>query len=47
MAVVTTNTAGRFEEAFTAEQDGHWTAWFFGDEGHLSVNSGSKHVDVQ
>ncbi|QFG22035.1 hypothetical protein [Actinomadura sp. WMMB 499] len=46
-AVVQTNTAGRFEKAFTAEQDGYWTVWFFGDEGHLSVNSGSKHVDVQ
>ncbi|MBE1533404.1 hypothetical protein [Actinomadura algeriensis] len=46
-ALVQTNTDGRFEKAFTAEEDGYWTAWFFGDDGHLSVNSGSKHVDVQ
>ncbi|GGV20140.1 hypothetical protein GCM10010182_47460 [Actinomadura cremea] len=46
-ALVQTGADGRFEKAFTAEQDGHWTAWFFGDEGHVSVNSGSKQVDVQ
>ncbi|MEV5824898.1 hypothetical protein AB0L25_04920 [Spirillospora sp. NPDC052242] len=47
MGVVRTNADGRFGKGFTAEQDGYWTAWFFGDEGHLSVNSGSKHVDVR
>ncbi|MFD0901027.1 hypothetical protein [Actinomadura sediminis] len=47
MAIVQTGTDGRFEKAFAAEQDGYWTAWFFGDEGHLSVNSGTKHVDVR
>ncbi|GGV20157.1 hypothetical protein GCM10010182_47490 [Actinomadura cremea] len=47
MVATRTGADGRFEEAFTVEQDGYWTAWFFGDEGHLSVNSGSVHVDVQ
>ncbi|MFD0901026.1 hypothetical protein [Actinomadura sediminis] len=47
MAIVETGTDGRFEKAFAAERDGYWTAWFFGDDGHLSVNSGSKYVDVQ
>ncbi|QFG22033.1 hypothetical protein [Actinomadura sp. WMMB 499] len=47
MVATRTGADGRFEETFTAEQDGYWTAWFFGDEGHLSVNSGSAHVDVQ
>ncbi|RSN60254.1 hypothetical protein DMH08_21175 [Actinomadura sp. WAC 06369] len=46
-AVVQTGADGRFEKAFAAEEDGYWTAWFFGDEGHLSVNSGSEHVDVR
>ncbi|OLT38293.1 hypothetical protein BJF79_27335 [Actinomadura sp. CNU-125] len=46
-ALVQTGADGRFAETFTAEQDGYWTAWFYGDEGHLSVNAGSKHVDVQ
>ncbi|MFD0901028.1 hypothetical protein [Actinomadura sediminis] len=47
MVATRTGADGRFAETFTAEQDGYWTAWFFGDEGHLSVNSGTKHVDVQ
>ncbi|WP_158642363.1 hypothetical protein [Actinomadura sp. WAC 06369] len=47
MVVSRTGADGRFEETFTAGQDGYWTAWFFGDEGHLTVNSGSKYVDVQ
>ncbi|QFG22034.1 hypothetical protein [Actinomadura sp. WMMB 499] len=47
MGVVRTNADGRFGKGFTAEQDGHWTAWFHGDEGHLSINSGSKYVDVR
>lgn len=46
-AAVQTGADGRFAQTFTADQDGYWTAWFYGDEGHLSVNSGSKHVDVQ
>ncbi|MBE1533405.1 hypothetical protein [Actinomadura algeriensis] len=46
-ALLQTGADGRFEKAFTAEEDGYWTAWFFGDEGHLSVNSGSRLVDVR
>ncbi|GGV20151.1 hypothetical protein GCM10010182_47480 [Actinomadura cremea] len=38
---------GTFEKRFAAYEDGYWTAWFFGDEGHLSVNAASRHVDVR
>ncbi|GGU94280.1 hypothetical protein GCM10010182_07870 [Actinomadura cremea] len=47
MQVTRTGTDGRFKKTFTAEQDGYWTAWYWGDDQHLRVNSATKYVDVK
>ncbi|WP_176611565.1 hypothetical protein [Actinomadura sp. WMMB 499] len=47
MAVVETGRDGRFEKAFTADQDGSWTAWYWGDAAHARSNSSMVRVDVQ
>ncbi|MFD0901193.1 hypothetical protein [Actinomadura sediminis] len=47
MAVVETGHDGRFAKEFAADQDGSWTAWFWGDDGHLRSNSSVVRVDVQ
>ncbi|MBE1532528.1 hypothetical protein [Actinomadura algeriensis] len=47
VAVARTGADGRFKKAFTAEQDGYWTAWYWGDGQHLRSNSATKYVDVR
>ncbi|WP_176611566.1 hypothetical protein [Actinomadura sp. WMMB 499] len=47
VAVTRTGTDGAFEKSFTANEDGYWTAWFWGDGDHAKSNSATVHVDVR
>ncbi|MFD0901194.1 hypothetical protein [Actinomadura sediminis] len=42
-----TGADGSFAKAFTAERDGYWTAWFWGDKDHVKANSATAYVDVR